>query len=478
LTSNLLIKNYTHELERKQARLLSEAVSGLENSPDAFWSDREELYFLLEPFAREYKEFNEEPKHYEYSGRKKWVADALRNIHKPPKALKKYRATLFAWLSYYYPRKAAALNDSMGVSIPLYEGHPDLTDCSKEAKELFRKQPRIKPETAAPPIPPEADISENDDAEPLEDDAERLEKEPSRVRPFAVIAGVALLFASVGAFAFYYVYGSGQSVDSEEAMSSPIDGAPLTAANTDTDDLENDKPEVTEKPKDEPQDAAALSENDNEQTGLSTEQTRQVDAVWDDISAHEWSTKVLRYFYPFVRRANRSDLLRAAKNGNRNARSLAAIGYHSGDLGKVDHGLEIRQYLRPACAAGEGRACTLLGVHYRANWGVERSNATAANFYGQGCRLGNQMGCHYEAVRYYRGEGVAQDIPRAIATFRRTCDAGVAYSCWYLAVSHAQGASVEQNMDLARQYYERSRQLEKPDTSPPFDQVFRPVPAQ
>lgn len=205
---------------------------------------------------------------------------------------------------------------------------------------------------------------------------------------------------------------------------------------------------------------------------------RQVDPVWNDVTPHDWSTKVLRYFYPYVRRANRADLLQAARQGDSNAQTLAAIGYHTGTIGSVDHGLEVRDFLRPACSSGQGRACTLLAVHYRAGWGVSRSNANAATFYGRGCQLGNQMGCHYEAMRYYQGEGVTQDVPRALRTFTRTCDLGVGYSCWILAMAHAQGAGVEQNMTLARQYYERSRELETPDQSPPFDEVFRPVPAQ
>jgi hypothetical protein len=214
------------------------------------------------------------------------------------------------------------------------------------------------------------------------------------------------------------------------------------------------------------------TEAEDESVADAPETRRQINRVWDEISQAEWSTKVLRYFYPFISRSNRTDLLNAAAAGNANAQTLAGIGFYTGRLGRPDYSKSLTQYLRPACDAGQGRACALIAVHYRSGRGVPANDTKTAQFYARGCQFGNQIGCHYEAVRVYYGQGVPQNIPQALQTFERTCDSGVSYSCYFLALSYLQGASVEQNTDTARRYYERSRVLEAPDRSPPFDEAF------
>jgi len=481
--------NKIKSLRPEDGNILAKFVKDAADARGSGLKSRADLFYQTEPFARELDQYGLADPGDRGNRASFTISNRLTAIG-GKQQLVKYRAMLFAWLSYYHPDQARSFCKRVGVDLPFYEGHPDLHECSEEAVDLFFEQ-KIKAQsdddetapitdgTATGDAAESAPPSELEETEPSKQDAQDpvpvpIEDEPkedkSNKRKMVLVGSlIALLLGSVAVTAAVIPAFFEMSLGDDETAAQPapsnlaVSGDPEVPDEASNDESAN----ITE-------DAEPTEvETESEPPAPSPEVPRQINRIWDEISAASWSTKVLRYLYPFISRSNKKDLLNAAAAGNPNAQTLAGIGYYTGRLGGPDYGKSLTQYLRPACNAGQGRACALVAVHYRFGRGVPANNTTAAQFYARGCQLGNQIGCHYEAVRFYNGEGVPRNIPKALQTFGRTCDAGVSYSCYLLALSYLQGAGVEQNIDAARDFYERSRILEAPDRSPPFDERFR-----
>lgn len=475
--SNTRLKRAVTDMDRDAGPLFVEFIKEVADRRGSELRNRTDLFYQTEPFAREFDEYGL----LDPGDRDNWHGYTMNNrlsaIAGQSKIMK-YRTMFFAWLSYYHPKDAKALCEKIGHDIPMYEGHPDLSDCSDEAKEWFVKQPRVDEAPASPEdngkavLPP---VMEEEKPEVENAPIERDDTPPNRNRRPLIIASVTLI-ALLGLIGLIVLaqnfYSSGESENleqfvggeppagSDDGAAAPDDGTETSTASGEADPEETDEtaPEIAEATPSPP---------------------RQINAVWDQISDRDWSTKPLSYFYPYVRRANQADLLSAAANGNADAQTLAGIGYHVGLLGKVDHGLELRRYLQPACNSGQGRACTLLGVHYRSNrMGVTFNNQTAASYYQQGCRLGNQTGCNYAAVRSSFGEGVPQDLEGAASTFRQSCDGGSGYGCFNLAEAYVFGRGVPQDIARARELWAQGQRLISPAQYPDFDQAFIISPSQ
>ncbi|MEL7197915.1 MAG: tetratricopeptide repeat protein [Pseudomonadota bacterium] len=474
-------------LRPEDGNILAKFVKEAADARGSGLKSRADLFYQTEPFARELDQYGLADPGDRGNRASFTISNRLTAIG-GKQQLVKYRAMLFAWLSYYHPDEARSFCKRVGVDLPFYDGHPDLRDCSQEAVDWFFKQEREaqsdEEETAPLAVATGAEGSaesesliEQEEPKPSKQDSQKpiivedQSKEDKGNKRMLVVAGslgaLLLLGTAITAALNPSLFGIAPKEDQEPTEASPPSLAtnddPMTPEET-SEDQGGDKNEDAEPTK---------TEAEDEPVAATPEPPRQINRVWDEISQAEWSTRVLRYFYPFISRSNRTDLMNAAAAGNANAQTLAGIGFYTGRLGRPDYSKSLTQYLRPACDAGQGRACALIAVHYRLGRGVPANDTTAARFYARGCQFGNQIGCHYEAVRVYYGQGVPQNIPRALQTFERTCDAGVSYSCYLLALSYLQGASVEQNIETARRYYERSRVLEAPDRSPPFDEAFR-----
>lgn len=484
---SLRLLNEIGSLRPEDGNILADYVRKAADARGSGLKTRADLFFQTEPFARELDEYGlADP-----GDRKRAFGFTMSNRLTAiggKQQLVKYRAMLFAWLSYYHPNDAKSFCKRVGVSLPLYKGHPDLRNCSDEALELFVKQEgeahsgddETAPLTAATATGDSTESTSLPELEgteppkqdgqkpaPVEDPHQEEKSNKRKLVVFGSLAALLLLSAAIIAAVNPGIFRTSSQKDETASEESP----PNLATNDDPAVPEETREDESD---DQVEDASLTEvEAESEPAVTAPKPTRQVNRVWDEISQAEWSTKVLRYFYPLISRSNRTDLLNAAAAGNANAQTLAGIGFYTGRLGRPDYSKSLTQYLRPACDAGQGRACALIAAHYRFGRGVPASDTTAAQFYARGCQFGNQIGCHYEAVRVYYGQGVPQNIPQALQTFERTCDAGVSYSCYLLALSYLQGASVEQNTDTARRYYERSRVLEAPDRSPPFDEAFR-----
>lgn len=497
---NSQLQKAVQEISPAQSELLATFVKEAAKSRSSVIKDRAELFFQAEPFAREFDEYRlsesvSKRNIYGYS-----MGIQLNYIGVKQKG-KQHRATLFAWLSYYHQEAAEAYCAKIGANIPPYDGHPDLNECSAEAIRLFERQERSSNksgpdiEVHAAPLPegtePENESATNDSGSTegcSEEQERKSDKGPNEAaatqsshhadgrpaslqgrskddksgkRKLVVIGSLVALLLVSGAVAvnlsIFGVSSEGQNTADEPASSDlAVNDDPASSEETSKDENGTNSNDA----------GAAESEAENEPVVPTPQLSREIDPVWNNITGFAWSTKELNYFYPTLRSANQSDLQEAARQGNTAAQALLGVAHHSGWLGQTDHSLAIREYLRPACANGQGlaqgRACALLGVQYGSGLGVPKNNATAAEFYSKACRLGNLTGCHYEGVRYLNGDGVARDLPRAITIFKDACELGVGYSCLNLSDIYGQGTGVEKDLELAKRYQQRYQQLRTP----------------
>ncbi|GAB5489652.1 MAG: hypothetical protein Pars2KO_32220 [Parasphingorhabdus sp.] len=462
------IKELDSNFAKRLGRIVKKLADGQED--DNLNQNRRKLFFEIEPFAREFDEYPTEPLVREnYDEYAEWINRRLNSVK--GQGLKKYRAMFFGWLCYYHRDEAEGLIKDFDAELPLYIGHPELNECSEEAKLRFRRQEPPK-EISTP-----ASIVINKESEGIDGDMS-LDNEPdietssTKVKklPRAVLAmvGAALLA------------GTGIALYSSGLFQLPKIGSNDIAASNET-DIKPDTDVEEAMPETEAEDDIPIEDGDAKEDKGSDEKTaqeaspppttKQVNPVWDKISASDWSVKPLRNFRALVQKADRVDLISAANNGNVNAQALAGIGYHLGEFGSTNHTVGLRDYLRPACGADHGRACALVGAHYgQPNMGVRQNEATARTYYARACQLGNQMGCYLDGVRYLSTFGKPQDTAKGYAQLGSACDAGVVGACAFAMVGYSKGVSIKPNLSLAKRYYLRAQGLGDRLSQKPFEQ--------
>jgi hypothetical protein len=91
------------------------------------------------------------------------------------------------------------------------------------------------------------------------------------------------------------------------------------------------------------------------------------------------------------------------------------------------------QALDSACAAGDARACTALGLRYLEGTAGSVDFGAARAALERGCTLGEGVACANLGLMYRRGAGVAADEGKAREFLTRACSMGVADACRQLA---------------------------------------------
>lgn len=459
--------------------IVDEDVTGTKNQ------NRRKLFFEVEPFAREFDEYPKEPPVREnYDEFAEWINRRLYSVR--GQGLEKYRAMFFGWLCYYHRDEAVALIKELNNALPLYEGHPDLTNCSDEAKLAFRRQehmeepePEPEPESEPEPEPErepdlvvvEPQSESDDDSRPSTSRDADISNEPRRKLSAITLGIVAVALLLVAGLSLYALgifeipkFASTENVALSESGESPNIAIKEPLPPEEETQID-DTPEGTEET------AEEITEKELAQETSPPPAPKIVNPVWDQIPSDTWSALPLGSFRAWVQRANRSDLLQAARSGNRNAQTLAGMGYHLGVFGSTNHSVGLRDYLRPACDAGQGRACALVGAHYgQRNMGVSQNMATARSFYAKSCQLGNHMGCYLEGTRLLSGFAGDSDPARGYRQLGRSCDAGIAGACAFAIVGYSKGTLIEPNLELAKRYYLKAQRLGDPLSQKPFEQ--------
>ncbi len=112
--------------------------------------------------------------------------------------------------------------------------------------------------------------------------------------------------------------------------------------------------------------------------------------------------------------------------------------------------------LDQGCTAGNGLACTRLGVYYEKGLGVAQDLPRAAELFSKSCNEGNAKGCFNFGISYKSGKGVKQDYPRAAALFSQSCNGGYAEGCDVLAIMNALGIGLAKDASRAAALYSRA----------------------
>ena len=110
----------------------------------------------------------------------------------------------------------------------------------------------------------------------------------------------------------------------------------------------------------------------------------------------------------------------------------------------------------PGCEAGDGAACTRLGVAYaNGKDGVPADPFIAGRFFRQGCEAEDANGCMYLAEAYRRGTGVLVDATRAPELYERACELGAGLGCRSVADLVVLGSVPDAAPDAAGGWYAR-----------------------
>lgn len=189
-----------------------------------------------------------------------------------------------------------------------------------------------------------------------------------------------------------------------------------------------------------------------------SELTPVVNATWDNISDKAWATWELRKFYPAIRNANSADLLEAAEAGNKNAQTLAAIGYHSGILERNNHTKGMRM-ARLACDQNQAYACYLIAGHHGQGLAFSQNLVKAFQLYDQACRMGNQLSCFESGWRQAHGVGTRENFPAGHGRIKGSCDADYGRACVQYASYFLFGSEIPLNEELGNQYLQKACRL-------------------
>ncbi|MEO0971500.1 MAG: SPOR domain-containing protein [Pseudomonadota bacterium] len=110
--------------------------------------------------------------------------------------------------------------------------------------------------------------------------------------------------------------------------------------------------------------------------------------------------------------------------------------------------------LRPLADAGDSAAQATLALMYEFGQGVQRSPATAAQFYEAAAPAMDLEFRHNLGMKYYTGDGLTRDLTRAAHWWREAAERGLAESQYDLGLLYFQGKGVEQDFTQAFRWYE------------------------
>ncbi|MEQ1504055.1 MAG: tetratricopeptide repeat protein [Myxococcota bacterium] len=113
----------------------------------------------------------------------------------------------------------------------------------------------------------------------------------------------------------------------------------------------------------------------------------------------------------------------------------------------------------PACAAGDGAACTRLGTQYARGEGHLADPYEAMRQYRRACELGDARGCMFEAEAYRLGNGVLPDPAKPPELYGRACELGAGLGCRSVGDLVVMGAVVGAAPGSADAWYTRGCDL-------------------
>jgi len=184
--------------------------------------------------------------------------------------------------------------------------------------------------------------------------------------------------------------------------------------------------------------------------------------VWNNIPKELWINGSVTSFRKYAKKSDKDALLKAAQDGNAQAQGLAAVGHHLGILSQYDHGLEIREFGKEACANKIGVACLLVADHYTTGRGniVKKNQKVAMQYYKLGCEHNFSEACDRVAYRTMIGTQDIEKISLGISLMKKSCGNGRADSCSGLAFLYLRDdVRIPADVSAARKYYQKACDL-------------------
>lgn len=465
---NNLLEFATTKMSSEFAEALALRVTEVFDAGREHGSNRSALFFEVEPFRREFTEFDSARKleTADYDIHANWINRRLDELKQSRS--KKPRPMFWSWLSYYHRADADALLDKFNADLPHYEGHPNLTECSEEAQPHFRRQDH-------------STIGHDEDAEPeviqlpVEVPVENEPKGDKSNKRKMVLVGslIALLLGSVAVTAAVNPAIFGMALGDDKTAAQP---APSNLAVSD----DQGSPEQVRQNErlDNVGDVGSSKQADlrNETTSPESQVPRQsLSGEWDNYNWLEWATKSDAHFLPAVRRADFKTLQRAAETGNMEARLFMALAHDYGVFSEVNYRIALAEYLEPACREDNGWACTSIARHYLSSRGYRNDPYKALEYARKGCLGGNYLGCSLKLIEPLIETTTLitldEDRPprqKDRRAQKAACQSGNGNECQKLSIAYMLGDGVPRDIDVARSYW-----LIREDRSlPDFDTFF------
>jgi TPR repeat protein len=141
------------------------------------------------------------------------------------------------------------------------------------------------------------------------------------------------------------------------------------------------------------------------------------------------------------------------------ATACREVGQAARNADPVELATALDRYGR-ACDAGDGPACSALGLLHEDGLGTPDDDQGALRLHDKACELGAGVGCFNAGLMYAAGHGVDRDrakadayFTRAEAAYRVSCDAGDLGWCLNLGVLYEDGYGVPQDAAKAADIY-------------------------
>lgn len=470
---NAKLKEAIIKLSSDDGTELAELIRAIAKRRSSGLRDNTDLFFQVEPFAREFQEYSLDQPGDRNAVYGFTISNRIGLLKRDPPLLK-YKAMFFGWLSYYHPNDARKFCKNIKLDIPFYKGHPDLSDCSDEAKDIFQKQDRDLTEVDPKPKTIEV-VKDTDDQGVLsniDDDKPALSKtnEPKRQfnKPAFFIVGSLILLALLSFGLWSKGFFALKTDDANNQVAAPPEGA---NEEVDKQNAASDKSEVSVSAKPTP------SNLDTREIPKQLPTSRT--ARWSNYSWLDWATEADNHFLQAVRQSDKQELLQAANNGDAKAKLFLAIAGHRGVFDEVNHKAELKNYLEPSCANGEGWACTSIAFHYLSGKGYSNNPFKALEYAKKACKAGNYLGCNLklleDALKTSTAITLTEDVMNRtpnVANLQTDCKKGDSGACMKLSTVYMLGDGVKRDIDRARGLWGIAQFNSKGRNIPDFDEFY------
>jgi len=184
------------------------------------------------------------------------------------------------------------------------------------------------------------------------------------------------------------------------------------------------------------------------------------DGPWSQITRKQWATSdTTQEFESVLRITNLQDLLRAARGGNANAQSLAAIAVDLGELPDVSHEEALNSFLNPSCNTKHIYACFLLAEFYDREIVGDKNKSDYFRYHNLACNYGNLVSCTRTGLDHYYRTDRPRNGKQGLNLLDTACNGEYAPACIQLGEIFKGDEYTQQNADKSAGYFAKACEL-------------------